>query len=64
MLNKVKTIDMLLWVSLPTLALAAISRCTDYGLIRFLTATGISITETLCIVVFVESIRERRKKKK
>ena len=63
MINKIKTIDMLLWVSLPTLALAAISKYADYELVRFLTATGISITETLCIVVFVESIKERRKKK-
>ena len=63
MINRIKTIDILLWVSLPTLALAAISKYADYGLIRFFVATGISITETLCLVVFVESIRERRNKK-
>ena len=63
MLNKVKTIDLLPWTALPTLALCAICKYANCDLIRFLTATGISITETLCVVVFVESLRERRKKK-
>lgn len=46
-----------------TLALAAVMKYADYGLVRFLVATGMSMMEMLGIVMLVESFKERRNKK-
>ena len=56
-------LDSFVIIGIFTLALAAIMKYADYAIVRFFVATGLSLMETLGLVVFVESIKERRNKK-
>lgn len=60
---KINIINSFVVVGTMTLALAAIMKYADYSLVRFLVATGMSMMEMLGIVMLVDSIKERRKKK-
>lgn len=61
--KKFTILDSFVIIGTITLALAAIMKYADYSFVRFLVATGLSLMETLGLVIFVDSVKERRKKK-